>query len=144
MNKNNNIHLFIGPKMSDNMTISELNGARSLAKYIITRDFSSIEEFNKFCGQFKNEQELLKKVYGKNNPIHELCGEDLTKDLSITAYDKDKNPIPIVYKKELSKEEQIKISIKIKKELNKWDNKRIKTPQNSHSDNDNGLWRPSR
>lgn len=142
MNKDNSIHMFIGPRIKKNMTVSELNSARSLAKYSISRDFPNIEEFTKFTSQFQNEKQLLTSVYQKESPIYDLCGEDLSVDLCIQAHDNKNNKVPITYKikQELSEE--------AKKELYKWYNNRMKSKpsktKNNSNDDGNGLWRPTR
>lgn len=107
MGSSKKVHMYIGPRISDNMTISELNGARSLAKYIISKTFPSINSFNSFCNRFTSEQQLLKTIY-KGYNMEDLCGEDLTTYLCMKAYDDNNNKVLIKYKKTTNIKKKVK------------------------------------
>ena len=130
------VHMYIFPKVNDEMSIQELNSARLLAKYSVERKFPSIASFNRYCGKFKNEKELLKDVYRKSDFMFSICGDDLSQDFQIIAIDEENRKRDLIFniKPKLSKE--------AKEELYRWYNSAIKRSKTLKRENSNGLWRP--
>lgn len=142
-NNSRKVHMYIGPKIHDYMSISEKNGARSLAKYSIHRDFDTVDSFYSFCGNFYSERDLLDKVYYRRDDIHALCGEDLSELLGVRAYDDSGVGVPIFYgvKFQVS-EEQKQENKRLIKQFKGFGNSSGSQSNEDEDENDNGKWRP--
>lgn len=111
--------MYIYPKISDDMTSSELRQAKELARYSIKKDFISIASFKRYCKKFKSEKEIIKDVYRGSEFKFAPYEDDLIQNFQITAIDSEGRKKTLIYRTE---EEEKAMNERIQKALDEYVN----------------------